>query len=189
MFIPSYPVYTARLYLRPFKDDDLQDLYAFHSRPEVTRFLYWEARNLEETKEALERKKSEVSLTEEGASLVLAVVLQKTEKVIGEVSLVWHSQAHQQGEVGFVFHPDYQGYGYAIEATNVILSLGFEAFELHRIYGRCDARNVASYKLMERLGMRREAHYIHNEIFKGEWGDEFVYAILQDEWLAKKKAA
>lgn len=186
MVIPSYPMRTARLYLRPFRDDDLSDLFAFHSRSEVTRFLYWDARNLEETKQALERKKSEVSLTQEDASLVLAVELKETEKVIGEVSLIWRSQEHQQGEVGFIFHPDYQGYGYATEATRVILSLGFEELKLHRIYGRCDARNMASYKLMERLGMRREAHFVHNEIFKGEWGDELVYAMREDEWLAKK---
>jgi RimJ/RimL family protein N-acetyltransferase len=53
---------------------------------------------------------------------------------------------------------------------------------MHRIYGRCDVRNHGSYKLMERMGMRREAHFIHNEIFKGEWGDEYIYAILEDEW-------
>jgi RimJ/RimL family protein N-acetyltransferase len=105
-----------------------------------------------------------VSLTQEDSSLVLAVELKETKKVIGEVSLTWSSQAHQQGEVGFIFHPDYQGYGYATEGTKVMLGLGFEELKLHRIYGRCDARNLASYKLMERLGMRREAHFVHIEV-------------------------
>ena len=68
-----------------------------------------------------------------------------------------------------------------------MLALGFGELGFHRIFARCDARNAASYKVMERLGMRREAHFIHNELFKGEWGDEIWYAILQPEW--SKRAA
>lgn len=189
MLIPTYPIYTARLHLRPFGEQDLADLYAFHSRPEVTRFLYWEARTLTETQAVLARKQTETSLMDEGARLSLAVVLSATARVIGEVSLVWRSQEHQQGEVGFVFNPDFGGHGYATEATQVMLTLGFGELELHRIYGRCDPRNTASAKLMERVGMQREAHFRHNEIFKGEWGDEWIYAILQDEWLAQPTVA
>ena len=85
-------------------------------------------------------------------------------------------------EVGYWVREAYWGQGYATEASKMMLSLGFDEFGLHRIFGRCDARNEASAKLMERLGMRREAHFVHNEIFKGEWGDELVYAILEDEW-------
>jgi RimJ/RimL family protein N-acetyltransferase len=65
-----------------------------------------------------------------------------------------------------------------------MLRLGFAGLGLHRIIGRCDARNDASARLMERLGMRREAHFRENEIFKGAWGDEYVYAILAAEWAA-----
>jgi RimJ/RimL family protein N-acetyltransferase len=134
----------------------------------------------------LAQRMAPISLRQDGACLVLAVVLPEANqvigKVIGDVSLTLHSQAHRQGEIGFVFHPDYKGQGYATEASQALLTFGFTTWNLHRIFGRCDARNTASYKLMERLGMRREAHFIHNEIFKGEWGDELVYAILQAEW-------
>ena len=182
MLIPTFPIQTRRLHLRPFGASDLDDLYAYHSRPEVTRFLYWDARTLEETQIDLRRKQADTSLTTEGAYLSLAVVLPESAKVLGQVSLVWRSQEHQQGEIGFVFNPDYGGQGYATEAAQAVLALGFAELHLHRIYGRCDARNVASYNLMERLGMRREAHFVQHEIFKGEWGEEFVYAILQAEW-------
>jgi RimJ/RimL family protein N-acetyltransferase len=184
---PSYPIRTTRLLLRPFQADDLDDLYEMRSHPEVVRYLYWDVQTLTETKEALETKIKLTRFTAEGDTIVLAVVHGESRRVIGEVSLFWHSEMHQQGEVGFVFHPAFQGKGYASEATKAILAIGFEQYRLHRIYGSCDARNVSSYKLMARLGMRREAYFIHNEIFKGEWGDEFVYAMLQDEWLARKE--
>jgi RimJ/RimL family protein N-acetyltransferase len=119
---------------------------------------------------------------------VLAVVWREVGQVIGEVKLEWLSRQHHQGEIGFVFNPDYHGKGLATEAAKVVLGLGFGELGLHRIIGRCDAQNGPSARLMERLGMRREAHFVHNEIFKGEWGDEFVYAMLDHEWQASREA-
>lgn len=178
----AYPFRTSRLIIRPFELIDFDDLFAYHSRDDVAQYLYWESRNRSEVEQVLKRRTINTTLKEEGDSLVLAVVLLELNKVIGDLYLMWRSQEHQQGEIGFVFNPDFHGKGYATEAGRVMLSLGFTEFGFHRIYGRCDTRNVASYKLMERLGMRREAHFVHNEFFKGEWGDELVYAILQDEW-------
>ena len=180
--LPSYPIYTKRLILRPFQEPDLDDLYEMRSQAEVVRYLYWDVQTRVQTKEALDIKMTLTQFQKEGDTIALAVVQAESGRVIGEVSLYWHSEHHQQGEVGFIFNPAFQGKGYASEATEAMLGLGFDVYKLHRIIGRCDVRNIGSYKLMERLGMRREAYFIHNEIFKGEWGDEFVYAILHDEW-------
>ncbi len=189
MLNPAYPLETARLVLRPFQAGDLDELHAFHSLPEVARFLYWEARDREQVRDVLDAKLSQTALEEEGQSLALAVVLRETGVVVGEVSLLWLSRRHRQGEIGFVFHPGYQGRGLATEAAQVMLGLGFDGLGLHRVIGRCDALNLPSARLMERLGMRREAHFVHNEIFKGAWGDELVYAMLEDEWRARVSGA
>lgn len=81
-----------------------------------------------------------------------------------------------------MFHPEFGGRGYATEAAAVMLRLGFGDLGLHRITGRLDARNTASARVLERLGMRREAHFVQNEIVKGEWTGELVYAMTEDEW-------
>ena len=81
-------------------------------------------------------------------------------------------------------HPEHHGRGYGKEGALLLLRLGFEELRLHRIVGRCDARNAASARLMERLGMRREAHLLENEFVKGEWADELDYAMLEREWAA-----
>lgn len=185
MLRPAYPLETARLQLRPFSPGDLEGLYAFHSLAEVARFLYWEARDLEQVRRVLDAKTRQTVLEDEGQVLALAVVLRDTGVVVGEVSLQWLSRRHRQGEIGFVFHPGYQGRGLATEAAEVVLGLGFDGLGLHRVIGRCDALNLPSARLMERLGMRREAHFVHNEIFKGSWGDELVYALLEDEWRGR----
>jgi RimJ/RimL family protein N-acetyltransferase len=175
------PIYTARLILRPFGPGDLDDLYEYQSRPDVARYLHWEARDHAQVREALEQQRREVVLEREGDWLTYAVVLPDTGKVIGEVGLKWLSAEHRQGEIGFVFNPDYGGRGLATEAAEVMLRLGFDNLGLHRIIGSCIAQNAPSARLMERLGMRREAHFVHNEIIKGHWADELVYAILDYE--------
>jgi RimJ/RimL family protein N-acetyltransferase len=182
---PSYPVETARLVLRPFSEGDLEALFAFHSLPEVARFLYWEARDREQVRAVLEAKLGQTALEDEGQVLALAVVWREVGTVVGEVSLQWRSRVHRQGEIGFVFHPGYQGRGLATEAAEAMLRLGFEGLGLHRVIGRCDALNLPSARLMERLGMRQEAHFVHGEWFKGRWSDELVYAMLKDEWRAR----
>jgi RimJ/RimL family protein N-acetyltransferase len=186
MLAITSPIETDRLVLRPFTLDDLDDVHAFHSRPDVVRYLYWDTRSRDEVREVLQRKAQQTVLAAEGDAISLAVTTPGAEGtrtgVIGEVVLWWHSIEHRQGEIGFVLHPDHQGKGFAREAATAMLDLAFGALGLHRVYGRTDARNTASAGLMKRLGMRQEAHFVQNEIFKGEWGDELVFAVLEDEW-------
>ncbi|MFF5207527.1 GNAT family N-acetyltransferase [Streptosporangium sp. NPDC000396] len=186
MLKPSYPIRTERLTLRPFTHDDLDGLHAIQSLPEVARYLYWEHRSLEQVREVLETKIGQSALAEEGQALSLAVELANTGELIGDGMLFWHSSLHRSGEIGYVFHPDHHGRGYAGETARALLELGFDGLDLHRITGRLDGRNTASARVLERLGMRREAHLVENEMVKGEWTDELVYAILQREWRARR---
>ncbi|MGC1406649.1 MAG: GNAT family protein [Candidatus Dormiibacterota bacterium] len=185
MLNTAYPIKTERLLLRPFADRDLDDVLAFQSREDVTRYLYWSPRDRVEVGEVLKGWMALPPMDADGQSLVLAAELQEANRVIGSLFLFLRSVEHRQGEIGFVFNPDYQGRGLATEGTIELLRLGFEGLNLHRLCGRCDARNQASAKLMERLGMRPEAHLIQNERVKGEWTDELVYAILAEEWWSR----
>jgi RimJ/RimL family protein N-acetyltransferase len=184
---PDYPLRTPRLTLRPFRAGDLDDLRDIQSREDVARYLYWSPRGRDEVRESLKTKVTQSAIEDEGDVLAVAVELTGTGRVVGDVILAWRSREYRQGEVGFVFHPDWHGRGFAAEATRVVLALGFDGLGLHRIAGRCDARNTASARLMRRLGMRREAHFVQNEFVKGEWCDELVYAVLAEEWRAQDR--
>jgi RimJ/RimL family protein N-acetyltransferase len=179
---PDYPLKTGRLLLRPFEPGDLDDFYAYRSRPEVFRYLYGESVSREECAELLDKLVSDNELTAEGQRLALAVYLPEADRVIGSAVLKWRSEKDRQGEIGYSLNPEFHGHGYATEAAGAVLELGFGRLGLHRIVAECDPRNVPSWRLMERLGMRREAHFRQNEIFKGEWGDLFVYALLEEEY-------
>jgi RimJ/RimL family protein N-acetyltransferase len=181
---PDFPLRTARLTLRRYVADDLDALYDIQSRPEVTRYLLYDVRDRDQVRDILEQRIQADG--PERDAVDLAVVLPDTGALIGDVVLFLRSREHRQGEIGYLFHPDYGGRGYATEAARMLLRLGFEDYGLHRIIGRIDARNTASARVLERLGMRREAHFVQNEIVKGEWSDEVVYAMLEDEWRAQR---
>src|ERR1700712_64129 len=185
MLRPDYPIKTERLILRPFALDDLDALNAFQSRADVARYLYWGPRSRAESAAALSKRVHSATLQKEGQFLAIAVELASSGKLIGDLNLEYLSSEHRSGEVGFIFHPDFHGQGLAAEAATELLRLGFEDLGLHRIIGRCDGRNTASASLMERLGMREEAHLRENEIVKGEWTDELVFGMLEDEWKAR----
>lgn len=191
MLKPAYPIYTARLILRPYRREDLGDLHAIQSDRSVARYLYWEPRDRASASADLDHKLAESAIDEVGDRLSLAVVWRAVDRLVGGVTLRWLSQEDGTGEIGYVFHPGFGGRGLATEAASAVLRLGFKApidggLGLHRVIGRLDARNTASARVLERLGMRREAHFVENEFVKGEWTDEVVYAILHREWLARR---
>jgi RimJ/RimL family protein N-acetyltransferase len=105
-----------------------------------------------------------------------------TGTVVGDVGLCWTSEAHRQAEIGYAFLPDHHGRGYATEAAAAMVELAFSGLGVHRVSGRIDARNQASGAVLRRLGMRLEAQLVENELVKGEWTGEAVYAVLDREW-------
>ncbi|MEV6282870.1 GNAT family protein [Kribbella sp. NPDC051770] len=177
---------TERLTLRRYRESDYDDLLKLQSNPEVARFLLYDARSPEQVREGLAKRLADVPMDTDGQALTFAVVLTETGQHLGEVTLFVYSAEHRAGEIGYVFHPESGGRGYAAEAAKELLRLGFEQYGMHRVIARLDARNTGSVKLLERLGMRREAHFVRNEFLKGEWTDELVYALLADEWPDKK---
>ena len=177
------PIETDRLRLRFFCEDDLDDAFEYHSDASVVRYLYWPERTKEGTREEIIRRMNLGAFEKEGDTLVLAVEEKQSQKVIGDMFLYWRSGVHQQGELGYVLNPAFQGKGFGLEASKAILKEGFSTIGFHRIFARCDARNERSYHLMERLGMRKEAHLVQNEFFKGEWSDELIFAMLAEEWM------
>jgi RimJ/RimL family protein N-acetyltransferase len=183
-FEVTAPLETERLILRPFTPDDFDALLAMHSRPDVARYLYWEPRTVDEVRTVLEKKVASRAIRSEGDVLAFAVVLKATNEVVADVVLQLVSQEHRQGEIGYIVHPDHQGRGYATEACRELLRLAFEELELHRVVGHLEARNAASARILEKLGMRREAHFVENEYVKGEWQSGLIYAILDREWRA-----
>jgi RimJ/RimL family protein N-acetyltransferase len=179
---PAYPLTTARLTLRPYTMDDLPALHDLFGREDVCRYLRWEPMDLDAARDLLERRVKQTRIENQGDGILVAVVETATGRMIGELMLQLTDAESRQGEIGWSLHPDAQGRGFATEAARELLRLGFDELGLHRIEAESDARNAASLRLMERLGMRREATFVEDELLKGEWTDSIVCAILESEW-------
>lgn len=119
---------------------------------------------------------------QDGDRMTLGVTLRASGALIGDLTLMHGEAVHGTGEIGWMLNPEYSGQGYATEAATVGIDLLVGTFGLRRVVARIDARNTASIRLAQRLGMRQEAHLIENEWFKGEWTDEVDFAILAREW-------
>jgi RimJ/RimL family protein N-acetyltransferase len=185
---PDYPILAERLLLRPIDPvGDVDAIHAYLQREDVCAHIPIPPLTREQVAERYrDPARSRSLLTEPGQTLALAVVLRSTGELIGDVLLMWRSIEHRHAEIGYVFHPDHHGRGYATEAARVLLALGFDGLGLHRITARIEDLNPASGAVLRKIGMRQEAVLVENEWFKGRWSTEIDFAILDREWRAQQ---
>ena len=179
---PALPLRTPRLALRGFSPDDVEGLLMFHADPQAVRYVPFPPRDRASVAAVLERKRRGTVLRAEGDLLELAVTLADSGALIGDVLLALRSVESETLEVGYLFDPATGGRGYATEAVRALLDLAFGELGARRVVARVDARNIRSCALLERLGLRREAHFVENEWCKGELTSEVDYAVLAREW-------
>ncbi|MEZ2388407.1 GNAT family N-acetyltransferase [bacterium RCC_150] len=178
------PVRTERLVLRRFEASDLKRFHAYQSLPETARFLFRKELTLTQSMEALGRY-ANFTFDHEGDWVCLAIEHAGQPGLLGEVVLKW-LPGTGQAEIGWILAPESRGHGYAAEAAEAVLRLGFEKFAFHRIDAKLDALNTTSAAVCKRLGMRREAELIDTWHYKGQWSTEVIYAILDSEWRSRK---
>lgn len=189
--MPSRPplllLETPRLRLRIMEESDLEPLVAYRQDPEVARYQSWTPDFSMDLALALLRDVRGVPPGTPGVWLQLAIETQDGD-IAGDIGFRRLEHDPRQAEIGFTLARRFQKQGYATEAGQRMLQYLFIDWELHRVRAVCDAQNLASARVLERLGMRREAHIVEGAWFKGEWGSEYWYAILRREWLAGKSS-
>ena len=178
---------SERLILRRFKDSDLAPFLAYRNDPEVARYQAWESCTGREATAMIEGLKSLQPGTP-GEWFQFAIELKGTGALIGDCALKVE-QDGRQAEVGYTLAHEHQGKGYASEAISHLLYYAFGDLRLHRVVAITDQENEPSIALLERLGMRREGRFVQNVWFKGRWASEYLYAVLDEEWLRRKPRA
>src|SRR6478672_3656169 len=168
--------------IRRVRRGDEADLLAYRSDPAVAGRQYWEPFNLGQVSKLVADQEF-VWPGMFGVPLVLAAEFE--EKVVGDLPLTINVPEHRQGEVGFSFNQAYTGRGLATRALAAVLGFGFEQLGLHRVTAATFTDNERAWRLMERVGMRREAHFVHDGFVRGRWVDVFAYGMLEDEWQAR----
>jgi aminoglycoside 6'-N-acetyltransferase len=174
------PLTTGRLTLRLYRPEDLEPSLEYYGDPEVARYLLEDAWTREDAESRIAKRIARSGIDEPGSAL--ALVVEHEDVVVGDVALWTTGDTVSRGEVGWVFHPEHTGQGFATEAVRALLGLAFDYYEMHRVVAQLDARNERSARLCERLGMTREGHLRQDWWSKGEWTDTLVYGMLAEEW-------
>jgi RimJ/RimL family protein N-acetyltransferase len=120
-----------------------------------------------------------------GSWFQLMIVVAESGQPVGDCGIHFPSNAGQQVELGITLDPHYQNRGFAREALNGLLKYVFGRLNMHRASATTDAENKSAQKLFRRLGFRQEAHFVEHLWFKGAWGSEYLFAMLQREWKAR----
>ena len=180
------PVRTARLVLRTMTGEDVDDIHAYQSRPEVCRYLPFEPRSRDEVAAKIAKYSAARVLNGDGDFWQLAIE-RATDPghVIGDFYFTILDAAGATCEIGWTLHPEHTGSGYMTEAARAVLTIAFNDLRLHRAIARLDPRNHESAALCTRLGMCQEAHFREDLWFKGGWADTAIYAILDREWAER----
>ncbi|MET0425899.1 MAG: GNAT family protein [Actinoplanes sp.] len=172
---------TDRLILRRFRAADVPVLAGYRSDPAVARYQSWDA--------PFPLAKAETAVANFMASdpdtpgwFQYAIERIDGKVLVGDVAVRLHDN-HLQAEIGFTLATEHQKQGYATEAVRAVLDRLFRVQGLHKVTGECDARNVGSYRLLERLGFQREGLLRQQTYLKGEWTDDLIYGLLASEWL------
>lgn len=178
-----WPVHTERLALRRAAASDAEATWRYRRLDEVSTWLTGTPATLEEY----------AARFAEPDRLAKTLLIELDGEVVGDLYLavedgwaqaeVAHLAHHVQAELGWALAPAVHGHGYAAEAVTELIRIAFEELGLRRVYAQCFADNQASWRLMERLGMRREQHTLRESLHRtGVWLDGMAYALLADEW-------
>jgi RimJ/RimL family protein N-acetyltransferase len=173
---------TARLLLRPLRVDDAAALSAYRSDPEVARYQSW---NAPFSRVQADRLIGELARTAGTPDAWRQWALERVDdgRLVGDLGVRVFDEG-RQAEVGFTIASAWQRQGYAFEGVSRILDSLFVAQGVRRVRADCDTRNLASAGLLERLGFRREGELVASTWSRGEWSDDYLYALLAGEWLA-----
>jgi RimJ/RimL family protein N-acetyltransferase len=175
----------GRIKLRPLVLNDALTLLRYRSDPAVRRFQSWEPETLDMVLEFIQALAREPNLP--GTWFQFGIIHRATGELIGDCGIHFPRDEDHQAEIGITLAPAHQGQGFAAETLALVFDYLFGELGKHRVYGSVDPANTASLHLLERVGMRKEAHFLESLWFKGHWADDVVYGLLSREWSERRQ--
>lgn len=172
---------TGRLLLREIVDSDFGAVHAYATDPEVVQYMPWGPNTETETADFLERAQA-AAAADPRVGYELAVVRRTDSRLLGAVGLHRDDPEGAVAGLGYCYDRAAWGHGYATEAARAMLRFGFEELGLHRVWAGCDPANLASARVLEKLGMTLEGQLREDAMIQGQWRDTLIFAVLSHEW-------
>lgn len=177
--------YTKRLHIRPVSLEDTKSMFMYRSDSGTNRYLSLIPESVDDVSDFINRTSKEINVP--GTWFQFVIVELDSGSLIGDIGIHFleTDSENMQVEIGYTLNKNYRGKGYATEALTKVIDYLINDLNKHRIIASIDPTNTDSIRLIERLGFRKEAHYIKSLFFHGEWVDDLIYAILANEWNNK----
>ena len=174
---------TERLRITPFEESDTPLFHAYRNELETARFQSWSVPYSRKDANDFVLWAADATLDEFSGSCQFAIRLRDTGELLGDIAILGDLSNGRQAMLGYTLAQRFQGHGYALEACSAMLDHAFSEWEMHRIAADTDPRNLASKRLLERLGFRLEGKMLEcYQDTDGSWLDSHLYALLAREW-------
>jgi RimJ/RimL family protein N-acetyltransferase len=173
---------TERLTIRALNESDLRNFTNYRAMPSVAEFQSWSDFTYKDALDLL-KEINQTPFGTVGQWFQLAIIDNTLNQLVGDLAV--HFIDNDQVEVGFTIAPEFHKKGVAFEALNALLEFVFKDLNKHRVVATTDACNTAASRLLGKAGFRKEAYFIENIFFKGSWGSEYLFAMLNSDWTAR----
>ncbi len=178
-------ILTDRLIIRLAKPDDAEEIYSYRSDTIENRYQGWFPESVEEVRNYITNMPVNMDIAD--ACFQFAILAKNENRLIGDMGIIFTGHERMQVEIGCTLNKKFQGKGYATEALTAMVNCFFVTLKKHRVIASIAPRNIASIRLIERLGFRKEAHFKESYYLRGEWVDDIIYAMLRTEWIENLK--
>jgi RimJ/RimL family protein N-acetyltransferase len=176
---------TNRLRLRPLERTDITAFSTYRSDPNIARYQGWEAPYTVGQAEKFIDDMQVVTPGEIGQWFQLGLELKSTADLIGDVAFQVLKSNRKTAEIGMTLAAAFHGSGYGVEGVTELVRFLFDDLQMHRVIANCDPENHSAYRLLEKVGFRREGSFLESLWYKGYWASEYWYAMLEREWKEK----
>jgi len=176
---------TERLFIRPVCIEDAASIFRYRSDSDTNKYLSLIPQSVEDIAAFIDKTSLEINVP--GTWFQFVIIEQASDMLIGDIGIHFldTDSESRQVEIGYTLDKEFRRKGYATEALKIIIPYLINSLNKHRIIASIDPTNTDSIRLVERLGFRKEAHFVESLFFHGKWVDDVVYAILAKEWIEK----
>ncbi len=171
---------TRRLILRPINLDDINEIFEYRSDREVNKYQGWIPATLNDVEAFIGKISKQIN--EAGTWFQFVIIEKETQKIIGDLGVHFFDSDNKQAEIGCTLNKKFHNKGYATESVKSIIAYLFNELNKHRIITTIDPENINSIRLVERIGFRKEAHFVESLFINGKWVDDLLYAMIEKDW-------
>ncbi len=174
-------IQTKRLNIKNINIAHADVMFSYRSNPLVYQYQSFRPKSLREVEEFINTYTKLFNI--EGNWFQVGIFLDSN--LIGDIGIHFVGPNNSQCEIGYTISPEYQNQGYGSEAVYAVVDYLFCDMKKHRIIASVDPRNTPSFKLLEKIGFRKEAHFKKSVLIENEWEDDVIYGLLKEEWDKK----